>query len=117
MNSICNHDDSLIHISPKMRKMMSNNSTIVQSQPVSDHPFEKFIEIPNNELIREMTDVSTLPNTDLKGVVQINKSGVHEKVIEPISYNIYMKNGKVFKWVSRILRKTKFYFIDKSLGI
>lgn len=45
------------------------------------------------------------------------KSGVPETAIEPISDNRYMKNRKVFKWVSRILRKTKFYFIDKSLGI
>lgn len=78
------HDDvSEIHLSPNMRKMMGSNKTgqtILQFHQSGDNA--KYVEVPNNELFREVVNLKEFPGVDLKGTMKINTKGIPDKEFE-----------------------------------
>lgn len=109
-------DSSIVHLSPKMRKIMENKtcaSNVLHFSKDNDGETTKFIEIPNNELLRNVINLTDFPNNDLNGTMKINHHGIPEKVINPIAPNRYMKIRNIFKLVSRVLRKMKEYDTGK----
>lgn len=105
------HDDlSIIHYSPNMHNMMSNNdekSNVIQIHERNEECDEKYIEVPNYDLTRDEINLSRIESNDLKGVVKINSKGIPPNVIEPIKDNRFMKNRRIFKWVANIMRDLK----------
>ena len=108
---ISDHDDlTIVHFSPNIQKMMTrenNQEQILQIHEDNDDSNDKYLEVPNKDLLRVDINVSDIEGNDLKGIVKINSTGIPPKVIEPINNNRFMKNRKLFKMIANIMREMK----------
>ena len=107
---ISSQDDlTIVHFSPSIQRMMTqenNNEQILQIHE-GDDPDDKYLEVPNKDLLRVDINVSDMESNDLHGIVKISSSGVPPKVIEPIKDNRFMKNRKLFKLIANVMREMK----------
>lgn len=100
------HDElSTIQLSPVMQNLLSHNKT----QPTVLHfcdvgGNERYVEISNKELKREVVNLADVPENDLFGTMKFNIHGIPKRIIEPIEENRFMKLRQIFQWVSHIFR-------------
>lgn len=100
------HDElSTIQLSPVMQNLLSHHKTqqtVLHLCDVGGN--ERYVEISNKELKREVVNLADVPENDLFGTMKFNIHGIPKRIIEPIEENRFMKLRQIFQWVSHIFR-------------
>ena len=99
---------STIQLSPVMQNLLSHKKT----QPTVLHfcdvgGNERYVEISNKNLKREVVNLAVAPENDLFGTMKFSTHGIPKQIIEPIEENRFLKLRKIFQWIAQIFRNFK----------